>query len=109
MILLSLPFNSNEYNCIDNAVIGFLVLCSTGGMTQADIKRMMKYVARTFNIPILNEIVDAESDSALTVRFLHAHILPFLSSSNVYHGILLPNRKCILQRSNLLLAMKVRF
>ena len=37
-------------------------------MTQADIKRMMKYVAKTFNIPILNEIIDAESDSALTVR-----------------------------------------
>ena len=39
-----------------------------GGMTQADIKRMMRYVANTFKVPILAEIVDAESDNALTVR-----------------------------------------
>jgi len=37
-------------------------------MTQADIKRMLMFVAKTFKQPILEEIVDAESDNALSVR-----------------------------------------
>mmetsp|Transcript_30545 Transcript_30545/g.42038 ORF Transcript_30545/g.42038 Transcript_30545/m.42038 type:complete len:1359 (-) Transcript_30545:23-4099(-) len=43
-----------------------------GGMTQADIKRMLMFVSKTFKQPILEEIVDAESDNALSEMHIAA-------------------------------------
>jgi hypothetical protein len=45
----------------------FPTLPRPGGMTQADIKRMMMHIAKTYKCGALEEIVEAESDNALTV------------------------------------------